>query len=223
MWGHSSAGRALAWHARGRRFDPGWLHHLVQPRSAAEFQPVLSPSSRGLGHYPFTVATGVRIPVGTPNRSRAAERRPFFFCPDACGPAGRDAWRPTREMRAGKTMVGPEAARECCRTACHSRSFNGPWRISLATADQALTLFEGIVETARQTVALKGERDLSSVPCRRFLRNARQPTLAFPSRSALATTDTELRLIASAAIIGLSSRPVSGYSTPAAIGTPSAL
>src|SRR6202163_1800403 len=26
MWGHSSAGRALAWHARGRRFDPAWLH-----------------------------------------------------------------------------------------------------------------------------------------------------------------------------------------------------
>ncbi len=26
-WGHSSAGRALAWHARGRRFDPAWLHH----------------------------------------------------------------------------------------------------------------------------------------------------------------------------------------------------
>jgi hypothetical protein len=25
-WGHSSAGRALAWHARGRRFDPVWLH-----------------------------------------------------------------------------------------------------------------------------------------------------------------------------------------------------
>ena len=28
-----------------------------------------SPASRGLGHYPFTVATGVRIPVGTPIRS----------------------------------------------------------------------------------------------------------------------------------------------------------
>ena len=25
-----------------------------------------SPSSRGLGHHPFTVRTGVRIPVGTP-------------------------------------------------------------------------------------------------------------------------------------------------------------
>src|SRR5690606_15179856 len=26
-WGHSSAGRAPAWHAGGRRFDPAWLHH----------------------------------------------------------------------------------------------------------------------------------------------------------------------------------------------------
>ena len=27
LWrGHSSAGRALAWHARGRRFEPAWLH-----------------------------------------------------------------------------------------------------------------------------------------------------------------------------------------------------
>jgi hypothetical protein len=28
LWGHSSAGRALAWHARGRRFDPAWLHQI---------------------------------------------------------------------------------------------------------------------------------------------------------------------------------------------------
>ena len=27
---------------------------------------LLSPSSRGLGHRPFTAVTGVRIPVGTP-------------------------------------------------------------------------------------------------------------------------------------------------------------
>ena len=25
-WGHSSAGRALAWHARGRGFESHWLH-----------------------------------------------------------------------------------------------------------------------------------------------------------------------------------------------------
>ena len=28
--GHSSAGRALQWHCRGHRFDPGWLHQLNQ-------------------------------------------------------------------------------------------------------------------------------------------------------------------------------------------------
>ena len=41
--------------------------------------------------------------------------------------------------------------------------------------------------------------------------------------SALLTTDTDDRLIARAAIIGLSTRPVNGNSTPAAMGTPSAL
>jgi hypothetical protein len=43
------------------------------------------------------------------------------------------------------------------------------------------------------------------------------------SRSALAITDTELRLIAAAAIIGLRSSPAKGYRTPAAIGTPKRL
>ena len=32
-----------------------------------------SPSSRGLGHYPFTVGTGVRIPVGTPDKAPSIE------------------------------------------------------------------------------------------------------------------------------------------------------
>ena len=31
----------------------------------------LSPSSRGLGHRPFTAITGVRIPVGTPVKWRS--------------------------------------------------------------------------------------------------------------------------------------------------------
>ena len=33
LWGISSAGRALAWHARGHRFDPGILHHTVRTRT----------------------------------------------------------------------------------------------------------------------------------------------------------------------------------------------
>jgi hypothetical protein len=36
-------------------------------------------------------------------------------------------------------------------------------------------------------------------------------------------TDTELKVIAALAIIGLNSRPKNGYKTPAATGTPSAL
>ncbi len=43
------------------------------------------------------------------------------------------------------------------------------------------------------------------------------------SLKALLITDTELRLMAAAAIIGDSSRPNTGYKIPAAIGTPSAL
>ena len=43
------------------------------------------------------------------------------------------------------------------------------------------------------------------------------------SRNALVMTETELRLIASAAIIGDNSLPVNGYSRPAASGMPRAL
>ncbi len=38
-WGYSSAGRALAWHARGQRFDPAYLHQLpFQSKLAVSFQ-----------------------------------------------------------------------------------------------------------------------------------------------------------------------------------------
>lgn len=43
------------------------------------------------------------------------------------------------------------------------------------------------------------------------------------SRKALATTETELKLIAAAAMTGLRSIPNAGYRTPAAIGTPTLL
>ena len=49
LWGHSSAGRALAWHARGRRFDPAWLHHPLRPASAVA--PVLRRHARSI-RYP---------------------------------------------------------------------------------------------------------------------------------------------------------------------------
>jgi hypothetical protein len=47
--------------------------------------------------------------------------------------------------------------------------------------------------------------------------------LAARNRNAFPITETELNDIAAAAIMGLSNIPVSGYSTPAATGTPRAL
>src|SRR5271163_3819981 len=46
---------------------------------------------------------------------------------------------------------------------------------------------------------------------------------SFLSRSALAITETELKVIAALATMGLSSRPKNGYRTPAANGTPMTL
>jgi hypothetical protein len=43
---------------------------------------------------------------------------------------------------------------------------------------------------------------------------------SFLSRSALAITETELKVIAALAMMGLSSSPKKGYRTPAANGTP---
>ena len=67
-WGYSSAGRALAWHARGQRFDPVYLHQFLNLKLAtsalgsSKQKGFTSPSSSGLGHRPFTAVTGVRVP-----------------------------------------------------------------------------------------------------------------------------------------------------------------
>jgi hypothetical protein len=37
-WGHSSAGRAPALQAGGRRFDPDWLHHPLKPAESPELE-----------------------------------------------------------------------------------------------------------------------------------------------------------------------------------------
>ena len=53
-----------------------------------------------------------------------------------------------------------------------------------------------------------------------FLKNY---NFVFRNRRALVITDTELKVMAAAAIIGLNRMPNIGYRTPAAIGTPMAL
>jgi hypothetical protein len=70
------------------------------------------------------------------------------------------------------------------------------------------------------------QRSESAWPSNRTHRNIMirfLQSLTLLSLSALVITDTELRLIAALAIIGLSSRPHIGYRTPPAIGIPSVL
>src|SRR5688572_25190946 len=64
---------------RSRLAPPLKLETLYQQ---AGFGFTASPSSRGLGHYPFTVATGVRIPVGTPlfKQTGLGQPGPVCFC-----------------------------------------------------------------------------------------------------------------------------------------------
>jgi hypothetical protein len=78
--------------ARGRRPSAWWrcggiaqlgerLHGMQEvsgsiPLTSTSFiDPTRSPSSRGLGHRPFTAVTGVRIPVGTPAQHVQLDRR----------------------------------------------------------------------------------------------------------------------------------------------------
>ncbi|GEM_PF-3184130 len=65
-------------------------------------------------------------------------------------------------------------------------------------------------------------RATPQTPSAAILKTASHSFIRF-SRIALAITDTELKLIAAAAMIGESSRPNTGYSTPAATGMPSTL
>src|ERR1700694_4198159 len=66
----------------GGSIPPGSTSFYVGDRSI--FRPA-SPSSRGLGHIPFTDATGVRIPVGTPFLNAAKLIHLVEFDPGAHG------------------------------------------------------------------------------------------------------------------------------------------
>lgn len=64
---------------------------------------------------------------------------------------------------------------------------------------------------------------LGSTPQQVFSQSRAAHKATRRSRSALAITETELKLMATAAIMGLNNTPRNGYRTPAAIGTPAAL
>src|SRR5436305_837858 len=53
LWGHSSVGRALEWHSRGRGFDSPWLHQSHSgPASLPQAPQRALATSRALTHFP---------------------------------------------------------------------------------------------------------------------------------------------------------------------------
>src|SRR5688572_2540453 len=104
------------------------------PPPAKPFGNTQSPSSRGLGHRPFTAVTGVRIPVGTPNESKAAEGQLFSFGRPTVdeNPEGFDN-RVSGGQPIGRQDVlspgGPEAecAEGCVDRGCNARRAQSPW------------------------------------------------------------------------------------------------
>jgi len=106
-----------------------------------------------------------------------------------------------------------------------SRHRHRKWRAlrhpRLAAAHRRSVILTELCVARRLHRAVDARR---SQPRDRKDRNShRSAVQAFRSRRALPTTLTDDKLIASAAISGDSSSPNTGYSTPAAIGTPSAL
>lgn len=95
--------------------------------------------------------------------------------------------------------------------------------------DYRLHLLQGCAEAGVREDRRPGGQDRSArihVLGRRLPTRRRALTVQIDARlrrSALVMTDTELRLMAAAAIIGLRSNPKNGYRTPAAIGIPRAL
>ena len=103
--GHSSAGRALAWHARGRRFDPAWLHQPSQRncrRSSRKASSNRKPPSGGFRFW------------GDPNRIGPTKREEFHEGQDRARRAFRDRRHADRFARASfRTTSGPRCATAC--------------------------------------------------------------------------------------------------------------
>jgi hypothetical protein len=102
---------------------------------------------------------------------------------------------------------------------------HGTWLVIVSVAQpDSLSPPAGL--TAPQSTQATGALDRELIGFRQLLVTIRIPTAQSANcrnRSEFAITETELKLMAAAAIMGLKSRPKTGYATPAAIGTPSAL
>src|SRR6185312_16904034 len=108
-------------------FSKGEIRH-----GRLEFYPLASPSSRGLGHRPFTAVTRVRIPLGTPfgPPPRVADHNlhvlpPVRFRGLACpiGGGGPHTRREAREGFAARAACHPAGLDRLAPEACCARGY----------------------------------------------------------------------------------------------------
>ena len=134
-------------------------------------------------------------------------------------PAGHAA----RDERVRPTATAIETSRR--NKGLRATSVTGARLVPSGPADQteAWQLVSGRLDRRPWNSARAGELFRGDGNFPRFLPLLDDQTLAPRSRSAFPITDTELKLIAAAAMMGLKSHPNAGYRTPAAIGTPAAL
>jgi hypothetical protein len=92
-WGHSSVGRALEWHSRGRRFDSAWLHqihHLNFP-NPVDWADAGSRDPFGFASFPFSPKAFARVRQGRVSAARGGPgvcvRASRAGYPQAEGPA----------------------------------------------------------------------------------------------------------------------------------------
>jgi hypothetical protein len=115
--GHSSVGRALEWHSRGRGFDSPWLHHLPRPDQLRAPEP--RGGSEPMGGIRPRLRTGRRVrEAGRPGgrdralaaKSASARRRIGSAPPRACSLARLSVGRTVRTSLARGCSTCPEPA-----------------------------------------------------------------------------------------------------------------
>src|SRR5580692_2579816 len=92
QWGHSSAGRAPAWHAGGRRFDPAWLH---QPSLAKRVE-AAAPKPQGAGgrscrEFPLGKPPQIKPPYQSQKICGGWPRGTYYYIVRSTGNGGCNA------------------------------------------------------------------------------------------------------------------------------------
>ena len=135
-WGHSSDGRALEWHSRGREFDPPWLHQHKADRDCGSLNSVgafvIAPAAGWRGAGAATGGPALRagpshllVSVRSLGLRRPPDRCGIPGDAQDCGPTGGGG-RLWRAIGAGTGVRPPVASDESSGSAQSCRPTKRP-------------------------------------------------------------------------------------------------